>query len=68
MKEIKRYACEFCGTEFADKSKAQACEKTHQAPKSIVACRYNSVEVCATGYPQTVTLRMADGKDVIYKR
>ena len=68
MKEIKRYACETCGTEFADKEKAKHCEKAHKYPKEVVRCRYNSIGVDVTGYPQTITVKMTDGKEILYKR
>ena len=68
MREIKRYACEFCGTEFSDRGKATACEKSHKSPVEIVRCRYNSIGVDKTGYPQTVTIKMKDGKEIIYKK
>ena len=52
MKQIKRYVCETCGTEFAD----------------VVRCRYNSIRVNVTGYPQTITVKMTDGEEILYKR
>lgn len=34
----------------------------------IVRCRYNPIGVDKTGYPRTVTIKMKDGKAIVYKR
>ncbi|WP_314667093.1 hypothetical protein [uncultured Selenomonas sp.] len=68
MKKITRFACEICGTEFADSDKAKHCEKSHKKPKEILHCRYNPVGVDTSGYPQTITVKMSDGKEILYKR
>ena len=68
MKKITRFACEICGTEFADSGKAKNCEKSHKRPEEFVRCRYNPIGIDASGYPQTITVKMSDGKELLYKR
>ena len=68
MKEVKHYICEICGTEYNDKSKAVKCEKGHCKPVEIVKSRYLKIEDNAKGYPIKITVKMADGKEVEYKR
>lgn len=68
MKKITRFACEICGTEFADSDKAKQCEKSHKKPKEFVRCRYNPVGMDTRGYPQTITVKMSDGAEILYKR
>ena len=68
MKKITRFACEICGTEFADSGKAKNCEKLHKSPKEFVRCRYNPIGIDASGYPQTITVKMSDGEELLYKR
>lgn len=68
MKEIKRYVCEICGTEYSEKITAQNCEKCHKRPESITNARYLSKAQNGSGYPVAVTVRMSDGTHQIYKR
>ncbi|WP_298594817.1 hypothetical protein [uncultured Mitsuokella sp.] len=68
MKKITRFACEICGTEFADSGKAKNCEKSHKSPKEFVRCRYNPIGIDASGYPQTITVKMSDREELLYKR
>lgn len=68
MREIKHYICEICGTEYNEKMKAQKCEKGHCKPVEIVNARYLSISNNAKGYPDRITVKMADGTEQIYKR
>jgi len=68
MKTIEKYLCEVCNTEYADKQQAEACEKNHKKPVKIVDVRFLPMRQNGTGYPVSVTIRMDDGKEVIYKR
>lgn len=68
MKEIKRYVCEICKTEYADKAQAQKCERAHKLPLEIVSYRYRPITDDKSGYPQTITVKMGDGKEATYKR
>lgn len=68
MKELKLYVCETCHTQYADKRAAQECEELHRRPQKITGCRYRPIKDDATGYPQTITVRMNDGKSVTYQR
>lgn len=68
MKEVKHYICETCGTEYNEKSKAQACEKGHRKPIEITDAKYVSCKFDATGCPTRITVKMSDGKEFTYKR
>lgn len=68
MKEIKRYVCEICKTEYTDKAQALKCERAHMPPLEIVSQRYRPITDDQSGYPQTITVKMGDGKEVTYKR
>ena len=67
MKEIKHYICEFCGTEYNDKAKAQNCEKGHCKPIEIVKCRYSSIDNNIRDYPIEIIVKMEDGTTHRYK-
>lgn len=67
-REIKYYMCEICKTQYKDKEKAKACEKSHCLPVGIVDARYLSNAQNEKGYPTTITIEMADGTRQIYKR
>lgn len=68
MKTVHHYICETCGTEYAEKEQAQRCEKNHKGVEEIVERRYLSYSQDQTGFPQTITVRMSDGRKVTYKR
>jgi len=66
MKEKKLYTCEICRTDFADKAQAIACEKSHIGidKMKIVDIRIRPKQA----WPDRITIRNTDGKEVIYKR
>lgn len=68
MKEVKHYICEICGTEYNIKTKCQQCEKSHTVPKEIVKARYRGYNCNQKGYPYAITIKMADGENIVYKR
>lgn len=68
MKTVQKYRCEVCNTDYADKAEAVSCEKNHKIPQSIVSARYLSKNMNDLGYPVSVTVRMSNGEDIIYKR
>ena len=68
MKTVQKYQCEVCHTEYAAEKAAQECEASHKLPLSIVNVRHLSKGQNGTGYPVSVTVRMSDGQEVIYKR
>lgn len=68
MKKVEHYICEICGTEYNDKNKAQTCEKGHCKPIEIVRAHYLSLANNYKGYPNNITVKMADGTEQIYKR
>lgn len=67
MKAVQKYQCEFCHTEYATKEDAVSCEKNHKTPESMEA-RYQPKAMNGSGYPVSVTVRMSDGKELVYKR
>ena len=68
MKSVQKYQCEVCHTEYAKKEDAMRCEKNHKIPQAIVSARHSPKGQNGTGYPITITVRMSDGQEVIYKR
>ena len=68
MKTVQKYQCEVCHTEYGKKEDAAACEKNHKIPEAITHTRHLPKSQNGTGYPVTITVRMSDGKDIVYKR
>ena len=68
MKEVKHYICEFCNTEYKEKSTAERCEKGHILPKDIKSRRFLPMKDNNKGYPISIDVLMANGDVVTYKR
>lgn len=68
MKELKLYTCEFCGTNYKEKTICMQCEKTHKKPVKIKSSRYIPDKNNNKGYPISLEIEMEDGKTVTYKR
>ena len=68
MKEQKLYVCEFCGTQYKEKSKALDCEKNHHTPKTMKQPQYHAAKCSQDGYPDRIEIVFEDGKVVWYKR
>ena len=68
MKEQKLYVCDYCGTQYKEKTVCQQCEKGHVKPVEIKDCKYISMKDNLKGYPTQVHFKMADGTVQIYKR
>lgn len=67
MKKVELYVCETCGTQYKEKIKCSECEKSHIRPAQIIGWKYMP-KTFNGGYPIHITVRMADGKDITYKR
>lgn len=66
MREIRLYKCEICGTDYADKSMALACEKFHTKPVSVDPCKYIPYTNTKKPYPETIMVSFENGKKVKY--
>lgn len=67
MKKLELYVCEVCGTQYKEKVECQNCEKSHIRPVQITGEKYMAKN-CNGEYPVHITVRMADGKSITYKR
>ena len=56
MKEQKLYVCEFCGTQYKEKSKALECEKNHHTPKTMRQPQYHAAKCSQDGYPDRIEI------------
>lgn len=68
MRTVEHYICEVCGTEYRNPATAKACEGGHKKAVEVIGYRYRPISDDKTGYPQTVTVRMDDGKTLVFKR
>ena len=68
MKEIKKYVCEVCGSEYDEKKEAQACERGHKIPMDIIKASYLPVAYDSSGYPSRITVKMSDNSECVYIR
>lgn len=68
MKELTKYKCDYCGTEYKEKSNAQQCEDNHKVNATISRRHYLNYAQDKSGYPQKVYIQFEDGKVIEYKR
>ena len=69
MKEVNYYQCETCGTNYAEAAKCQECEAFHVAVSDVPIYKYNAKGMGPESkYPHAVILKMADGKQIVFKR
>lgn len=68
MIELTKYRCDYCGTEYADRQKAQQCEDGHRLPAGIKEAKFLPITNDKTGYPNYIIVTMRDGKNLKYVR
>ena len=64
MQEVKKYICEYCGTEYKEKEECGKCEEKHQKPTGIVGAKYENYS--NSKYPEYIDILMNDGVTVRY--
>ena len=65
MKEIKLYQCEYCNTQYNNKSECEACEGNHIVPVKIVRTKYRGSKI-KQNYPDVIFVEMSNGKTIQY--
>lgn len=68
MKELKKYQCEVCHTEYADRNDAIRCEEHHVLPKTIKDVFAHPQTAEDSPYPKLIIVEMNDGRIVEYTR
>ena len=68
MKELKMYQCEVCGTQFADKKKAEECEHKHRKVIKMISAKYRPYTSAKDGIPDNIIVEFDDGKKIRYVR
>lgn len=68
MKEIHRYACDLCKTEYANEQDAMDCEAYHLRPKKVIGKRYVNMRKDACRAPLEITMQMENGDAYTYRR
>lgn len=68
MKEVNKYICEVCNTEYKNKSDAADCEKNHKIKLKIKDKKYLPLNMDNSGYPLNINVEFEDGKVIKYKR
>lgn len=64
------YTCQICNTDYADKEKAIACEKSHKTLEGATFVgEYKAKGMVGDGYPIKIRVKSKDSdKWVVYKR
>lgn len=68
MKELSKYQCEYCHTEYREKSACEQCEKNHKVKPKIKKSIYQPYEVCNSGYPLRINIEFENGAVITYRR
>lgn len=68
MKEIAKYQCEYCNTEYVEKAKAEQCENNHKIKAKLKTKRYLPYYQDHSGYPSSLNVEFEDGKVITFKR
>lgn len=66
MKEIKKYLCELCGTEYDSFEEAKECELYHKKIKGYEVP--NKKYVPNEMYPRFITVKFEDGSKMTYQK
>ena len=68
MKELSKYQCEYCKTEYTDKNACAECEANHKTAAKITAKVYSPYRSDKSGYPNSINIEFEDGRVIKYKR
>lgn len=68
MKTLEKYQCEYCHTEYREKSACERCEKNHKVKSKIKKTVYQSYEIDRSGYPMRINIEFENGETITYKR
>lgn len=70
MREKKLYTCEICNTDYADKEKAERCEKGHKLlEKATIIGEYKSNSMIPNGEPYKIRVKFpGTDKFIEYRR
>ena len=71
MKEKKLYTCEICNTDYADKKKAEQCEKEHKLLEkaTLIIGQYKPISVYPNGEPYKIRVKFpGTDKFIEYRR
>ena len=69
MKEVTLYQCGFCGKLYERYEQCQSCESFHVNVTSVLEYKYNPESMgLESQYPYAVVVKMADGKELTFKR
>lgn len=68
MKELSKYQCEYCKTEYMDKNQCMECENNHKIKPKIANMCYDSYNSDHSGYPIYFNVEFEDGETITYTR
>lgn len=68
MKELSKYQCEYCQTDYMKKIDCERCEKNHKVKLNIKKTVYLPYGMDVAGYPVRINIEFENGKTITYKR
>jgi hypothetical protein len=66
LKEITKYECEVCGTNYKTPEEAQECEDSHPKVKEV-RYKYGSIYEMLNAYPHGIEVEFENGTTVFYR-
>lgn len=68
MKELLKYQCEHCHTDYSEKTNCERCEKNHKVKLNIKKTVYLPYGMDGSGYPMQINVEFENGEVITYKR
>lgn len=68
MKKLLKYQCEYCHTDYSEKTNCERCEKNHKVKLNIKKTVYLPYGMDGSGYPMRINIEFENRKTITYKR
>lgn len=68
MKKLLKYQCEYCHTDYSEKTNCERCEKNHKVKLNIKKTVYLPYGMDGSGYPMQINVEFENGEVITYKR
>lgn len=68
MKQLSKWQCEHCHTEYNTEENCKRCESNHKIKLKLKDKKCLSIGKDSCGYPSSINIKFEDGRVITYKR